>query len=413
LHEDLSCDTIIISLQKEGTIVKRIILSATFVALALVAVWAQPKVAVLDAIIPDNMDPSVIVPVTEKIAERLVVSGRFTVLDRMNIESVLKEREFQVSGMVTDKDVVTAGQYLGADFVVVARIQKVSDTYFIAAKMIAIKTGIIANQTSAQGEGKLSALIDLAEQVGEVLSGGAVLAQSAAGGQSDISKPQPPPPPPPKPAPTPAPSAAKKNAVLLSFSYLGDSWIQTAKASGYPNYVENDSYPLFDIALGYSIPYLTADIAYGRTLSTGTGTTTDWTGSTNSTTATFNESFLAVSIFGKYPINIGSITVFPTLGFEGSFNLDLTDPSTGESIKSQFSSEVQDSFNRYLVGAGVGLDIPLGANLILEPKVIYEYKFIQSQYDKDANDFQTSNGADSSSVYEGIIKATVSVGYRL
>ena len=56
------------------------------------------------------MDPSVIVPVTEKIVERLVVFGRFTVLDRANIDSVLKEREFQMSGMVSDQDVVTAGK---------------------------------------------------------------------------------------------------------------------------------------------------------------------------------------------------------------------------------------------------------------------------------------------------------------
>ena len=145
---------------------KRAIPVALFVVLAAVAVWSQPKVAVLDAIIPKNMDPSVIIPVSEKIAERLVVSGRFTVLDRANIESVLKEREFQVSGMVSDQDVVTAGKYLGADFVVVAKVTKVSDTYFISAKMIAIKTGVIANQTSAQGEGKLSELITLAERVG-------------------------------------------------------------------------------------------------------------------------------------------------------------------------------------------------------------------------------------------------------
>jgi hypothetical protein len=169
--------------------VKRAILALLVAGMAGVAAWSQPKIAVLDAMIPQNMDPSVIVPATEKIIERLVVSGRFTVLDRANIESVLKEREFQVSGMVSDQDVVTAGKYLGADFVVVAKISKVGDTYFISAKMIAIKTGVIANQTSAEGEGKLSVLIDLAAQVGEVLSGGAVLAQSAAGGSKDISKP--------------------------------------------------------------------------------------------------------------------------------------------------------------------------------------------------------------------------------
>ena len=168
---------------------KRAILAATLAVMALAAAWSQPKIAVLDAIIPQNMDPSVVVPVTEKVAERLVVSGRFIVLDRANIESVLKEREFEMSGMVTDQDVVTAGKYLGADFVVAAKVTKIADTYFISAKMINIKTGVIANQTSAQGEGKLSTLIDLASQVGEVLSGGAVTAVSSTGEKKDISKP--------------------------------------------------------------------------------------------------------------------------------------------------------------------------------------------------------------------------------
>jgi hypothetical protein len=168
---------------------KRAILAATLAVMALAAAWSQPRIAVLDAIIPQNMDPSVVVPVTEKVAERLVVSGRFIVLDRANIESVLKEREFEMSGMVTDQDVVTAGKYLGADFVVAVKVTKIADTYFISAKMINIKTGVIANQTSAQGEGKLSTLIDLASQVGEVLSGGAVTAVSSTGEQKDISKP--------------------------------------------------------------------------------------------------------------------------------------------------------------------------------------------------------------------------------
>ena len=139
---------------------------------AFVAAWSQPKVAVLDAIIPQNMDPSIQGPATEKIIEKLVQSNRFTVLDRANIEGVLKEREFQVSGMVSDQDVVTAGKYLGADYVVVAKLSRVGDTNFISGKMINVKTGVIASQTSAQGDGKLSVLINLAGQVGETLSGG-------------------------------------------------------------------------------------------------------------------------------------------------------------------------------------------------------------------------------------------------
>lgn len=152
--------------------------------------YAQPKVAVLDAVIDKKMDQSISVAVTEKVIERLVVSGRYTVLDRTNVAQVLKEREFQVSGMVSDAEITEAGRYLGADFVVAINVQQVADTYFITAKMIAVKTGVIANQTSAEGEGKLSVLIGLAERVGNVMAGGTVLAPAAAEPKKQTEKAQ-------------------------------------------------------------------------------------------------------------------------------------------------------------------------------------------------------------------------------
>lgn len=152
-------------------------------------VLAQPKIAVLDAVIDKKMDQSISVAVTEKVIERLVVSGRFTVLDRTNVAQVLKEREFQVSGMVSDAEITEAGRYLGADFVVAINVQQIADTYFITAKMIAVKTGVIANQTSAEGDGKLSVLIGLAERVGNVMAGGTVLAPAAADTNKQATKP--------------------------------------------------------------------------------------------------------------------------------------------------------------------------------------------------------------------------------
>jgi hypothetical protein len=143
-----------------------------FIIFAAAIAGAQPKVAVLDAIVQKGIDSSVVIPVTEKVIERLVVSGRYTVLDRANIEQVLREREFQLSGFVSDKEITEAGKYLGADFVVVVKVQKIDTTYFLSAKMIAVKTGVIANQSSAESEGKLSVLIKLAEEAGDILSGG-------------------------------------------------------------------------------------------------------------------------------------------------------------------------------------------------------------------------------------------------
>ncbi|MFA6505596.1 MAG: hypothetical protein WCT14_05850, partial [Treponemataceae bacterium] len=111
--------------------------------------------------------------------------------------------------LVSDAEITEAGKYLGADFVVVAKVQRVADTYFLTAKMIAVKTGVIANQTSAENEGKLSILIKLAEKVGDVLSGGTVLAPAAADPKNRTAEPVIPVVEPVKPQPKPAADAQR------------------------------------------------------------------------------------------------------------------------------------------------------------------------------------------------------------
>lgn len=146
---------------------------ALFLAVASLAAAAaaQPRVAVLDAVLQKGIDKSAAPAVAEKLTERLVVSGRYTVLDRANVGQVLEEREFQLSGLVSDAEISEAGRYLGADFVVVIRVQRVDRTYLVSARMISVATGVISNQASAEGEGKASVLLRLAEEAGDSLAG--------------------------------------------------------------------------------------------------------------------------------------------------------------------------------------------------------------------------------------------------
>jgi hypothetical protein len=358
---------------------KRTGIALLMAAMAAVAAWSQPKVAVLDAIIPQNMDPSVIIPTTEKIIERLVVSGRFTVLDRSNIESVLKEREFQVSGMVSDQDVVTAGKYLGADFVVVAKVQKVSETYFISAKMIAIKTGVIANQTSAQGEGKLSTLIDLAGQVGDVLSGGAVMAQSAAGGSKDISKPEAP----PKPRPVREP-ARTGNSVLVKMQYSSEDWTMQGDYLG-TTYSYNEQMEYFGIIGMYDTKFVSAGLGIGTALS-GTFTDDNFTDVFYVTGDITNKQlFLIASADLKYPFQFGAFALYPVIGIEYDFNLSYTD-SDGNDLKSTMSDTGKTMLDRLYAKAGLGFEYTLSPSMAIRLEAIYGYKF-ESENDKSWDDW--------------------------
>ena len=156
---------------------KASILVLALLCLSAAAAAAAPKVAVLDAILPEKMDVNVAIGVTEKISEELVGSGKFTVLDRTTVGQSLKEIEFQMSGMVSDEQIKKAGEQLnsrlGAAFVVVSRVSQVGDTFFVTAKMIDIKTGEIKAQASSEQEGKLAVTLKIAQAVGKKLAGGA------------------------------------------------------------------------------------------------------------------------------------------------------------------------------------------------------------------------------------------------
>lgn len=206
------------------------------------AAWAQPKVAVLDALVQKGIDSSVAVPVTEKVIERLVVSGRYVVLDRANIEQVLREREFQVSGLVSDEDITAAGKYLGADLVVVVRVQKVAETYFVSSKMITVESGVIVNQSSAEGEGKLSVLIRLAEESGDVLCGNKAQERTAA----EPAKAEPRETPPAK-IKKRAPAQSQKVGTRTYLGFGGGTQSFDGNLYYYPNY-ESDGMELYAIS---------------------------------------------------------------------------------------------------------------------------------------------------------------------
>jgi hypothetical protein len=401
-------------------------LFALALAAAAVVAWSQPKVAVLDAMIPQNMDPSVIVPATEKIIERLVVSGRFTVLDRANIESVLKEREFQVSGMVNDQDVVTAGKYLGADFVVVAKISKVGDTYFISAKMINIKTGVIANQTSAQGEGKISTLIDLSGQVGEVLSGGAVTAQSATGESKDISKPadqpkeKPAEQPKEKPVKQPRePGAPRGKFIFAELQLTGEDWTMSGVDTG-TTYTYNETHKYVGLLGKFDTKYF--DLGLGLGASTG-GTWKDdafegidYTGLGDyvaSGDITNKQLFMITSADLKLPLQMGSFAFFPLIGMEYDLNLSYTDKD-GNDLKSGMSDTGKSMLNRFYLKAGIGLDFAVSSTMLLRMEAIYGYKV------KDKNDKAWDSWAAGAPFYytnysnkTGKFDFTASVGFKL
>lgn len=149
--------------------------------LAPAMMFALPQVAVLDTVLSAGMDPAVRSPVTDKIVEELVKCGKYKVLDRANVAQVLKEKEFQLSsGLVGSEEIRRAGEYLGADLVVVASASRVGSTHVITVKMIDVLSGEITAQASEEMKGTIDVLLQIARTAGQRIAGVEVTVRPAA-----------------------------------------------------------------------------------------------------------------------------------------------------------------------------------------------------------------------------------------
>jgi len=159
-----------------------LVLSLTLTA----AIGAQDRIAVLDTELPKGMDTKVVIPVTEKIMEEFVRSKLFTVLDRSFIAKTLSELEFSTSDLTaadTGK-LATIGGFLKATYIVVSTVQLLDRTYFLSAKLIEVKTGVITAQSSVNRDGSISVLIDMAGELGQKLVAAAMGQDVKSGGRT-------------------------------------------------------------------------------------------------------------------------------------------------------------------------------------------------------------------------------------
>jgi hypothetical protein len=393
---------------------------ALLLAVSCAIALAQPKIAVLDALIPQNMDPSIISPATDKIIEKLVQSNRFIVLDRANIDSVLKEREFQVSGMVSDQDAVTAGKYLGADFIVVSKISRVGDTNFISGKMINVKTGVIVSTTSAQGDGKLPIVISLAGQVGEVLAGGT--ATPVVEPRAAAVTPPPAEQPAPQEAPTQTQVAQPSSGSPFTDSFIGfgfflnnDTWKEEDTSGSY-SYTNTWKYKLGTaqvqfipskyIQFGIGMSWFRSGTFEEENTSTGYSASGDILKDGSMT-------WLDVNFLFRIPIRFSQtgVALVPLVGFEYDIILSYKDADGNDLTKNMTSDEKSD-LSRFYFQIGAGLQINAGS-LVIYPEVLYGFKF-KSKVDEDTETTATTtNNWSDSSVSEGKLDFGLVIGFKI
>lgn len=87
--------------------------------------------------------------IIEEFTANLVNSGKVTVVDRQNLESIRKELKFQISGEVDDDTAQSIGKLLGAQTIFSGSIGLLGDFYRLRLRAIAVQTAEIQGMQSA------------------------------------------------------------------------------------------------------------------------------------------------------------------------------------------------------------------------------------------------------------------------
>jgi TolB-like protein len=104
----------------------------------IIALPIRSIVAVLN-ITARDMDMSVFI--AEDIEYQLINSRKFTIVERNNLDLILAEQRFQMSGEVSDESAVSIGKMLGANIILTGTVTEVDTTRRLTIRAINVETG--------------------------------------------------------------------------------------------------------------------------------------------------------------------------------------------------------------------------------------------------------------------------------
>jgi formylglycine-generating enzyme required for sulfatase activity len=120
----------------------------------------ENMIAVFDLEITEGVAKGIARPLTDSIRREIVMSGRYEVVERGNMNKVLGEQKFQLSGCVAGECIVEAGQLLGAGKLITGSIGLVGKTYYLSLSLIDVETGKIENSSEDKCKCEIDELID-------------------------------------------------------------------------------------------------------------------------------------------------------------------------------------------------------------------------------------------------------------
>ncbi|MBD3233766.1 MAG: DUF2380 domain-containing protein [candidate division Zixibacteria bacterium] len=143
---------------------------ALILFIPLSSLTAATTIAVMD-FIPKGVTDIEASALTDRLRTELVQIGKYKVVEKEMMNVILAEQGFQMTGCVSDKCIVAAGQILGAAQMVAGSVSKVSRVHSVSARIVDVESGEILKVATYDHEGDLGELLKTGmEYIAKVLT---------------------------------------------------------------------------------------------------------------------------------------------------------------------------------------------------------------------------------------------------
>ena len=146
--------------------------SKVLIYLLLASSLFGAKYLAVIALEPESISESEARILTQRLTSKMIELSDYTIVERANIDKILKEQKFQHSGCTDSECAVEIGRLLNADITVIGTVSKFGDTYTIDSRIINVGNGEALGSASYTHTGNIDLLVkDGIESVARELLG--------------------------------------------------------------------------------------------------------------------------------------------------------------------------------------------------------------------------------------------------
>lgn len=128
-------------------------------------------IAILNINSRGGVSPSEAQTLSDRLRTELVNTQAFIVLERGQMETILKEQEFNLSGCTSSECAVEAGRLLGVQQMVTGEVGKIGNVITIDIRVFDIQTGKIISAHQSDYGGNVSGLLGLIRSIAQKIAG--------------------------------------------------------------------------------------------------------------------------------------------------------------------------------------------------------------------------------------------------